>query len=122
VKLIDPFDRLEVQSARLEARLPGAARIYTWFELERSTYQSFQTTRALLLFIMAMIVMVAAVNVSSGLIMVVLERRMEIGILKSIGRPAGSDFHGPGVHRLSDRSGRGAAGGLPGADGGGQHQ
>ena len=85
VKLEEPFARLPRQVARLEPLLAPTDRIYTWYELEMSNYRSFQTTRALLLFIMAMIVAVAAVNISSSLIMVVLEKRVEIGVLKAMG-------------------------------------
>ncbi len=85
IKLLEPFANLPRQVARLETLLPPTARVHTWYELEMSNYRSFQTTRALLLFIMAMIVAVAAVNISSSLIMVVLERRIEIGVLKSMG-------------------------------------
>ncbi|NBF41257.1 MAG: FtsX-like permease family protein, partial [Spirochaetes bacterium] len=57
---------------------------------ERSRYMSFRTTKNLLVFIMALIVVVAAVNISSSLVMLVLEKQSEIAILKSIGAsPAG---------------------------------
>jgi lipoprotein-releasing system permease protein len=59
--------------------------VYGWYQLEKASYKSFQTTRALLLFIMALIVAVAAVNVSSSLVMVVLEKTPEIAMLKAMG-------------------------------------
>jgi lipoprotein-releasing system permease protein len=59
--------------------------VYGWYQLEKASYKSFQTTRALLLFIMALIVVVAAVNVSSSLVMVVLEKTREIAMLKAMG-------------------------------------
>jgi lipoprotein-releasing system permease protein len=83
LKLDDPFTGLERKLARLD--LPEGAEVYSWFELEKSSYKSFQTTRALLLFIMALIVVVAAVNVSSSLVMVVLEKTTEIAMLKAMG-------------------------------------
>ncbi|MEE8440509.1 MAG: FtsX-like permease family protein [Spirochaetia bacterium] len=65
-------------------------RVATWFELERSKYMSFKTTKNLLVFIMVLIVLVAAVNISSTLVMLVLEKQDEIAILKSFGAsPAG---------------------------------
>jgi lipoprotein-releasing system permease protein len=60
-----------------------------WYELEENQYRSFQTTRALLILIMVLIVLVAAVNVSSALVMIVLEKRPEIAILKSMGAEPG---------------------------------
>lgn len=60
-------------------------RLYTWFDLERSQYMSFITTRNLLLFIMVLIVLVAAVNISAAMIMLVLEKQEEIAVLKAMG-------------------------------------
>jgi lipoprotein-releasing system permease protein len=69
-------------------------RVATWFELERSKYMSFKTTKNLLIFIMVLIVLVAAVNISSTLVMLVLEKQDEIAILKSLGASPG------GIRRL----------------------
>jgi lipoprotein-releasing system permease protein len=60
-------------------------RVYSWFDLERSQYMSFITTRNLLLFIMVLIVLVAAVNISAAMIMLVLEKQEEIAMLKALG-------------------------------------
>ncbi|MQY76713.1 MAG: FtsX-like permease family protein [Spirochaeta sp.] len=85
IKIADPYNRIAEQARQLGSLLPEITQIYTWYELERANYKSFQTTKALLIFIMALIVVVASVNISSGLIMLVLEKRQELGILKSIG-------------------------------------
>jgi lipoprotein-releasing system permease protein len=83
LKLDDPFRGLERRLSRL--RLPEEAQVYSWYQLEKASYKSFQTTRALLLFIMALIVAVAAVNVSSSRVRVVLEKTQEIAMLKAMG-------------------------------------
>lgn len=64
-------------------------RVFTWYELERSRYMSFRTTKNLLVFIMALIVVVASVNISSSLVMLVIEKQSEIAILKSTGAGPG---------------------------------
>ncbi|MFO8063518.1 MAG: ABC transporter permease [Spirochaetota bacterium] len=64
-------------------------RLFSWYELERSRYISFRTTKNLLVFIMALIVVVASVNISSSLVMLVLEKQSEIAILKSTGASPG---------------------------------
>lgn len=64
-------------------------RVVTWFESERAQYMSFRTTKDLLVFIMVLIVVVAAVNISSTLVMLVLEKQEEIAILKSCGASPG---------------------------------
>ncbi|MFW6215026.1 MAG: ABC transporter permease [Alkalispirochaetaceae bacterium] len=60
-------------------------RLYSWYGLERSRYVSFQTTRNLLLFIMLLIVVVASVNVSSTLVLLVVEKEQEIAFMRTIG-------------------------------------
>ena len=85
VKVEDPYSRLQHQVTDLRRQLPPGARVYTWYQLEKANYKCFQTTKALLLFIMAMIVVVAAFNISSSLVMVVLEKSQEIAILKAMG-------------------------------------
>jgi len=89
----DPFSNLEPLRFSLMRSLPQGLSVYTWKELNRSQFQSFTTTRTLLLFIMMLIVLVASVNVSSALVMLVMERRKEIAILKSTGAsPSGITF------------------------------
>lgn len=85
VRTADPFGRIDPVRNALSRSLPDGLSVFTWKEMNRSQYQSFNTTRILLLFIMALILLVASVNVSSALVMLVMERRREIAILKSCG-------------------------------------
>ncbi len=85
VRTDDPFGAIEGARMRVIDALPEGFRAYTWKEMNRSQFHSFTTTRTLLLFIMFMILFVAAVNISSALVMMVMERRKEIAILKSVG-------------------------------------
>ncbi len=62
-----------------------SAEIYTWNEMNKAQFENFSSTKILLLLIMLLIVLVASVNISYALVMIVLERRKEIAILKSIG-------------------------------------
>jgi lipoprotein-releasing system permease protein len=84
VKVRDPFGDLSTVSRRV-AVAAGDARVATWREIEYARLSSFRTTKALLLFIMALIVVVACVNVSSTVLMILFERRHDLGILKSVG-------------------------------------
>jgi lipoprotein-releasing system permease protein len=83
----DPAARAAAERTVEELRDIGGTdwRVATWFQLERSKYMSFKTTKDLLVFIMVLIVLVAAVNISSALVMLVLEKQEEIAILKSMG-------------------------------------
>ncbi len=85
VRVADPFTDIERARSWVSRSLPEDMSAYTWKEMNRSQFQSFTTTKTLLLFIMLLIVLVASVNVSSALVMLVMERRKEIAILKSTG-------------------------------------
>ncbi|MCL2759648.1 MAG: ABC transporter permease [Treponema sp.] len=85
VKINDPYRKAEDFSWDLHYKLSSSYSIFTWKDLLRSQYSSYQTTRQLLLFIMALIVIVAAVNVSSATSMLVLERQRDIAVLKVTG-------------------------------------
>lgn len=61
------------------------ANVYRWDEIHSAEFENFSSTKVMLVFVMMMIVLVASVNISSALIMLVMERQKEIAILKSIG-------------------------------------
>ena len=91
VKVTDPYKGMDAVAASIEQTLPKGYFLTGWYDLQRSQYRSYQSTRQLLLFIMAIIVIVAAVNVSSATSMLAVERRRDIAILKSFGAdPGGS--------------------------------
>lgn len=62
-----------------------AANAYVWQELNSSQFENFSSTQVLLLLIMLLVVLVASVNIASALVMLVMERKKEIAILKSTG-------------------------------------
>ncbi|MDR3355969.1 MAG: ABC transporter permease [Spirochaetaceae bacterium] len=88
VKVDEPYDRADVAALEIASALGGAAAVYTWRELQSSQYSSYESTRQMLILIMALIVLVAAVNVSSAVSMLVIERQRDIAVLKSIGASA----------------------------------
>ena len=57
----------------------------TWFQLNRSLYSWMEIEKWGSFIILSLIIMVAAFNIISSLIMVVMEKTKEIGILKSMG-------------------------------------
>jgi lipoprotein-releasing system permease protein len=85
VKVDDPYGGAE-RAAEEAAALAGPDyAVYTWKELQQSLFRSFESTRQMLLFIMALLVLVAAVNVSSATSMLVIDRRRDIAVLKTGG-------------------------------------
>jgi lipoprotein-releasing system permease protein len=85
VKIEDPYHDAVRFSIALQKKLGPAFAVYTWGDLQRAQYNSYESTRQLLLFIMTLIVVVAAVNVSSATSMLVIERRRDIAVLKASG-------------------------------------
>jgi len=85
VKIDDPYKDADDLKWKLYTDMGNGYGVYTWKELLRSQYSSYESTRQLLLFIMALIVVVAAVNVSSATSMLVFERQRDIAVLKFSG-------------------------------------
>jgi len=85
VKIDDPFKKADNFIYNLYDNLESGFSFFTWKDLLRSQYSAYETSRQLLLFIMALIVIVAAVNVSSATSMLVLERQRDIAVLKVTG-------------------------------------
>ncbi len=81
----NPFGSPGAARDAVAGRLPPGFAVYSWQETERNLFESLASTRTMLLLIMAVTVAIAAVNVSSALTTLVLERGQEIAIMKSLG-------------------------------------
>jgi lipoprotein-releasing system permease protein len=88
VKINNPYSKADETAWSLYATLGTGYSVYTWKDMLRSQYSSYESTRQMLLFIMALIVIVAAVNVSSATSMLVIERQRDIAVLKVTGASA----------------------------------
>jgi lipoprotein-releasing system permease protein len=89
VKLADPFRAKEVGRA-LAARLKGAYWIRDWMDMNRNLFAALQLEKLALFVIVTIIVLVAAFAIIGHLVLLVAEKRKEIGILKAMGAGAGS--------------------------------
>ncbi|MDA8426934.1 MAG: FtsX-like permease family protein [Treponema sp.] len=85
IKTADPYHGLARVASAVQLVVGPEWSVSPWTQIEFNLFKSFQTTRALLLLVMTLAVAVAAINVGSALVMLVLERRREIAILKSAG-------------------------------------
>ena len=85
-------DLVRIQKA-LKTSYGKYINFYRWDQVHAAEFENFSSTKVMLLFIMILIVLVASINISSAIIMLVMERRKEIAILKSIGAtPSGITF------------------------------
>ncbi len=85
IKISDPFGGIDAALSAIQTILPIGAYVYSWRELERGMYATFRTTRSLLIIVMAVIVCVAGITISSSLFILVAERETEIALLRSVG-------------------------------------
>lgn len=90
IEVENPFDADFYSIAyNLDSTLTPGFSLYTWHDFNQSQYENFASTKLMLLFVMFLIVLVASVNISSALVMLVMEKRKDIAILKSLGASNG---------------------------------
>ena len=90
----DPYspNLIRIQN-RLKKYFGRYANVYRWEQIHTSEFENFSSTKVMLVTIMMLIVLVASINISSAIVMLVMERRKEIAILKSVGAtPEGITF------------------------------
>lgn len=82
LKLGDPFLADEV-AKRISEHTPYAGE--TWYESQIDFFKALEQEKVAMFIILIFIILVAAFNITSTLIMVVMEKRRDIGILRTIG-------------------------------------
>ncbi len=82
VRLADPFHAEEV-ARRIEHLL--GYRAITWYENQINFFSALRQEKLAMFIILVFIVLVAAFNISSTLMMMVMEKERDIGILRTIG-------------------------------------
>ncbi|MDR0908905.1 MAG: FtsX-like permease family protein [Spirochaetaceae bacterium] len=88
-KIRAPYNDAYEAAHLIRSALGNTWSLFTWQNIMGNRYSSYESTRQMLLFIMALVVLVAAVNVSSSTSMLVIERRRDIAILKAYGASPG---------------------------------
>jgi lipoprotein-releasing system permease protein len=89
VKLGDPWQAKPIGRA-IAARLGFPYLVRDWMEMNRNLFNALQLEKLALFIIVTIIVLVAAFAIIGHLVLLVAEKRKEIGILKAMGAPAGS--------------------------------
>jgi lipoprotein-releasing system permease protein len=84
VKLRDPFDAKRVGAA-IAAQLGFPYWMRNWMDMNRNLFAALQLEKLALFIIVTIIVLVAAFAIIGHLVLLVAEKRKEIGILKAIG-------------------------------------
>lgn len=84
VKLADPDTASEAKAAILRAAGPGAS-VQDWTEKNQSFFNALQIERNVMRLILMCIVLIAAINIVSSLIMLVKNKGRDIAILRTMG-------------------------------------
>ena len=87
---LDNYENADAVEAMLDEQLGYPYRILTWFDLNQNLFAWMKIEKWAAFIILSLIIMVAAFNIISTMIMVTMEKTREIGILKSMGATNGS--------------------------------
>jgi lipoprotein-releasing system permease protein len=89
IRIADIFAAPEV-AEELRLALPPTTYVTTWMELNRSLFSALKLEKNIMFLTITLIVVVAALNIIATLILMVMEKTRDIGILMAIGAPSGS--------------------------------
>jgi len=89
IKLQD-YNSASKVASEIEEELGYPYTTLTWFDLNKSLFSWMEIEKWGAFIILSLIIMVAAFNIISSLIMIVMEKTREIGILKSMGATSNS--------------------------------
>lgn len=84
VKVKDVYGSREV-ARELEGRLGYPLYARDWMEVNRNLFVAFELEKLIQFIVLMLIVLVAAFNIAATLIMMVMEKRKDVAILKSMG-------------------------------------
>ncbi|MBN1894051.1 ABC transporter permease [bacterium] len=82
---LDDLNEADGAAKQIMARLRFPYTAETWFELRQNLFSWIQLEKIAAFVVLCLIILVAASNIVSTLIMLVIEKTKEIGILKSMG-------------------------------------
>ncbi|MBU1708011.1 ABC transporter permease, partial [bacterium] len=89
IRLDNLWNAADVKQA-LEDKIQLPYYVRTWFELRRTLFSWMQIEKWMWFIVLSLIIIVAAFNILSTLIMVSMEKRRDIGILKAMGSQRGA--------------------------------
>lgn len=88
--MVDRPSDVETAAARLSSAIDTPVRLWTWKDQNGSYLKALRTERVVMFLILSLIILVAALNIISGLIMLVKDKGPDIGILRTIGLTRGA--------------------------------
>ncbi len=89
VFLKDP-DAIDVMREAVEVAFSGTVGVYDWRDLNSSFFNALQVERNVMFLILTMIIVVAAFNIVSSMIMLVKDKTSDIAIMRTMGASRGN--------------------------------
>jgi lipoprotein-releasing system permease protein len=86
---VDNPDNVAAARAAIAAKLPRPMRLYDWQQANSHFFQALQVERNVMFLILTLIIIVAAFNIVSSLIMLVKDKGGDIAILRTMGATRG---------------------------------
>ena len=83
-------DRLNEIRKKVETMLSGRASVYDWRDMNKSFFNALQIERNVMFLILSMIILVAAFNIISSMIMLVKDKGHDIAIMRTMGASRGN--------------------------------
>jgi lipoprotein-releasing system permease protein len=88
--VLDDAERVNDIRPALLAAVGGSANLQTWQERNKTFFAALVIQRNVVMFVVSLIALVAALNIVSGLVMLVKEKSSNIAILRTMGASSGS--------------------------------
>jgi lipoprotein-releasing system permease protein len=88
--MVEDPDRVNAMVVPLNRAAGPNARIITWQDLDSSLFGALQVERNVMFLILTLIILVAALNIISGLVMLVKDKSGDIAILRTMGASRGA--------------------------------
>ena len=87
---LQDMDRVKAVSKAIERVVDSGYAIENWKQMNRNLFSALRLEKTVMFIILALIVLVAAFNIAGSLVMMVMEKRKDIAILKAMGATARS--------------------------------
>jgi len=82
---LDRLEEAQAMKARVQAQVGPPYQVRTWMELNPALFGALRIEKIVMFVILTLIIVVAALNIVSMLIMIVMEKTKDIGILRVLG-------------------------------------
>ena len=88
--MVDDPDRVDELRGPITNVIGEAARLVDWQQVNKTFFDALQVESTVMFFILSLIVVVAAFNIISGMIMMVKDKTRDIAILRTMGATSGT--------------------------------